>query len=123
MGAWVHFGKRPKTALINISIKRAKARDKAYKVSDSGGLFLWVTPIGGRIWRWAFRHDGKQKLTTLENYPDVPLALAMDRHSDDCRLLVTGVDPMAQRKAEKTSERVGSENSFASVTAQWLEHW
>jgi integrase len=56
-------------------------------------------------------------------YPDVPLSLARERHSDGRKLLAGGIDPMAHRKAQKTSERAASENSFASVSRQWLEHW
>jgi hypothetical protein len=59
----------------------------------------------------------------LGKYPQVPLAMARQRHSEGRRLLATGVDPMAQRKAVKTAERVASENSFANVATQWLEHW
>jgi integrase len=109
--------------LTDTQVKKAKAEEKAYKLSDGGGLFLWVTPSGGKQWRWAYRHEGKQKLMTLGKYPDVPLALARERHAQERRLLATGVDPMAQRKAAKTAEQEASENSFASVASRWLEHW
>jgi hypothetical protein len=56
-------------------------------------------------------------------YPDVSLALARERHSDGRKMLATGVDPMARRRAEKTAARVTNENSFASVAASSLEHW
>jgi hypothetical protein len=67
--------------------------------------------------------EGKEKLMSLVKYPDVPLALARERHAEARKLLATGVDPMAQRKAEKTAEKIAVENSFQSVTKQWLEHW
>ena len=51
--------------LTDIQIKRIKPGTKPYKVSDGGGLFLWVTPAGGKIWRWAFRYEGRSKLMTL----------------------------------------------------------
>ncbi len=109
--------------LKDVQVKQAKPRDTPYKLSDSGNLFLWITPAGGKIWRWAYRFDGKAKLMTLGKYPDVPLALARDRQGEARKLLATGVDPMAKRKAVKIAERVANENSFASVTAQWLVHW
>jgi integrase len=56
-------------------------------------------------------------------YPDVSLALARDRHAESRKLLATGIDPMAQRKIEKKVLKVSSENSFQSITTQWLEHW
>ena len=110
-------------ALTDTEIKKAKAKVKAYGLNDSGGLYLWITPPGGRLWRWAYRFDRKEKLMSFGKYPAVSLALARERHAEARKLLATGVDPMAQRKAEKTEEKIASENSFQSVTAQWLEHW
>jgi len=92
-------------------------------MSDSGGMYLWVTPSGGKLWQWAYRFEGKEKLMSLGKYPAVSLALARERNSEARKLLASGVDPMVQRKAEKTEEQVANENSFASVATQWLEHW
>lgn len=105
--------------LTDTQIKRIKPDAKAYKLGDGGGLFLWVTPAGGKMWRWAYRHEGRAKLMTLGKYPDVPLALARERHSEARKVLATGIDPMAERKAEKAA----SENSFQSVASLWLAHW
>jgi integrase len=105
--------------LTDIQIKRIKPTTTPYKVSDGGGLFLWVTPSGGKMWRWTYRHEGMSKLMTFGKYPDVPLSLARERHSEARKLLATGTDPMAERKAEKAA----SENSFESVTRLWLAHW
>jgi integrase len=109
--------------LTDTEIKRAKAAEKAYSMGDGGGLYLWVKPTGGKLWRWSYRYEGKEKLMSLGKYPDVSLAQARGRHSEARKLLATGVDPMAQRKAEKTAEKIAVENSFQSVTTQWLEHW
>jgi hypothetical protein len=110
-------------ALTDVETRRAKAKEKAYWMSDGGGMYLWVTPAGGKLWRWAYVYEGEEKLMTFGKYPDVSLAMARERHSEARRLLATGIDPMVQRKAEKTAERVASENSCASVSARWLEHW
>jgi hypothetical protein len=67
-------------ALTDTQIKKIKTKDKPYKVSDSGGQYLWATPSGGKLWRWSYRHEGKQKVMTFGRYPDVPLALARERH-------------------------------------------
>jgi hypothetical protein len=48
-------------ALTAAAIKNAKGRTKPYKLTDSDGLFLYVTPNGGRYWRMNYRHLGKQK--------------------------------------------------------------
>jgi len=110
-------------ALTDTGIKKAKTMEKAYSLNDGGGLYLWITPAGGRLWRWAYRFDRKEKLMSLGKYPDVSLAQARERHSDARKLLASAIDPMAQRKAEKTAERAAVDNSFQSVAARWLEHW
>ncbi len=110
-------------ALTDTEIRKAKARDKAYRMSDGSGLYLWLTPAGGKLWRWAYEYGGLEKLMSFGRYPDVPLALARERHGEARKLLATGIDPMAQRKAEKTAERASSVNSFQSIASLWLEHW
>ena len=105
--------------LTDIQIKRVKPSAKPHKVSDGGGLFLWVTPSGGKIWRWTYRHEGKAKLMTFGKYPDISLAQARERHAEARKLLATRVDPMAHRKAEKAAV----ENSFQNIATLWREHW
>ena len=56
-------------------------------------------------------------------YPDVSIAIARERLAEASKLVASGTDPMAQRKADKTAAREASENSFAAVSARWLEHW
>ncbi len=46
--------------LTDTEIKNAKAKTKAYSKADGGGLYLWVTPAGGKLWRWSYRFDGKE---------------------------------------------------------------
>jgi integrase len=106
-------------ALTDTEIRKTKATASAYRLSDGGGLYLWITPAGGKLWRWKYRFEGREKLMSFGGYPDVPLALARERHSAARKLMATGTDPMAERKAEKAA----SENSFQSVAHLWLTHW
>lgn len=110
-------------ALTDTQIRKAKQEEKPYRLSDGGGLYLQIAISGGKLWRWKYRFDGKEKLMALGKYPDVSLAHARDRHAQVRQLLAEGIDPMEQRKAEKTAEAVAIENSFQSVSAKWLEHW
>ena len=105
--------------LTDTAIRRSKPTGKAYRLPDGKGLFLFVTPAGGKLWRFKYRHGGKQKLMAMGEYPDVPLVLARERHAAARALLATGVDPMEQRKAEKTEIRKAAENSFQSVAGLW----
>ncbi len=106
-------------ALTDTEIRKARTRGNAYRLSDGGGLYLFVTPAGGKLWRWKYRFDGREKLMTFGSYPDVALSLARERHAEARKLLANGVDPMAERKAEKAA----AENSFQSIARAWWEHW
>jgi len=110
-------------ALTDTAIRKSKAKDRPYSMSDGEGLYLWLTPSGGKLWRWGYRFQGKEKLMSYGKYPDVSLVRARERHSEARKLLADGIDPMAHRKAEKTAERTANQNSFANVTALWLTHW
>ena len=59
--------------LTDVNIKKAKPGDKVRKLSDGGGLFLQIELAGGKLWRYKYRFEGKQKLLALGKYPDVPL--------------------------------------------------
>ena len=106
-------------ALTDTEIRKTRAKSNAYRMSDGGGLYLLLTPAGGKLWRWKYRFDGREKLMTFGSYPDVSLSLARERHAAARKLLATGTDPMAERKAEKAA----AEDSFQSVARVWMEHW
>jgi len=110
-------------ALSDLKIKQSKPRDKAYSIADGGGMFLWVTPAGGKLFRWGYRFEGKRKLMALGKYPDVSLAEARERHSEARKMLAKGIDPMAARKSDKAAERAVVENSFQRIASLWLAHW
>lgn len=106
-------------ALTDTTIRKAKPRDAAYRLSDGGGLYLLIAPAGGKLWRWKYRFDSKEKLMSFGSYPDVSLSSARERHLEARKLLATGTDPMAERKAEKAA----AENSFQSIGLAWWQHW
>lgn len=110
-------------ALTDTTVRTSKARDTLYKLSDGRGLQLHITPQGAKLWRWAYRFDGKQKLMALGQYPDISLAQAREARDEARKLLATGTDPMAQRKAEKLARRLAVEDTFAAVAKQWWTSW
>jgi integrase len=110
-------------ALTDTEIRRSKPAEKAYKLFDSGGLHLLVTPSGGRLWRWKYRFEGTEKQLALGSYPALSLADARERHAKARKQLANGIDPMAERKAEKTAVLVATEHTFQKIAEQWLEHW
>ena len=81
--------------LTDVEIRALKPLRHARKVSDGGGLYLLVTPKGGRCWRYAYRFARKYKTLSLGMYPDVPLERTRSRHEFARNLLAHGRDPAA----------------------------
>ena len=103
--------------LNDTRVRSAKSREKAFKLSDERGLFLLVTPTGSRLWRLKYRLNGREKLISLGAYPDVTLKRAREKRDAARRLITDGIDPSAQRKAE----RAALAQSFEGVAKEWLE--
>jgi len=110
-------------ALTDTEIRRSKPAEKPYKLFDSGGLHVLVTPAGGRLWRWKYRFEGTEKQLAIGSYPALSLADARERHAIARKQLANGVDPMAERKAEKTAIVVATEHTFEKIAEKWLEYW
>ena len=111
----------PQMALSNTAIINAKAADKSYKMYDTDGLFLQVTPQGGKWWRLKYRFDGKEKLLSLGTYPDISLSQARQKREDSKKLLAIDIDPSESRKQAKADNKLNTENSFELVAREWWQ--
>jgi integrase len=107
-------------SLEDITIRQAKPREKAYKLSDAKGLHLLVNPTGSKLWRWQYRFAGKQKMLAFGGYPDISLKDARNKRDDARRVLDAGRDPSAERKQAKREVRMRAQNSFESVARRWI---
>jgi len=105
--------------LTDPAVKKAKPGAKAYRLFDAGGLYLEVSPSGGKWWRWKYRFAGKEKRLSLGVYDDISLKEARERRDEARKLLARGIDPGEQRKIEKATQRELSENSFEAVARSW----
>lgn len=54
--------------LSDMQVNRAKSKDKPYKLTDGGGLYLLVTPTGGKLWNLKYRFNDKEKKLSLGTY-------------------------------------------------------
>jgi integrase len=107
--------------------KNAKPSEKARKLSDGHGLYLEVTPTGGRYWRLKYRYQGKEKRLALGVYPEVSLAQAREKREHARKVLLAGGDPSQMRKDEKRNAMLNNENTFESIAREWhannIERW
>src|ERR1700690_2577983 len=106
--------------LTDAKIRNAKPLKKTFKLYDTGGLHLEVSPAGGRWWRLKYRFGGKAKRISLGVYPDVSLRDARERRDTERKLLAQGIDPSANRKAEKSAQADRAANSFETIAREWF---
>jgi len=100
-------------------IRNAKPEKKQKKLYDGRGLYLLVTPEGGKWWRFRYRYSGKEKLISFGTYPDVSLKEAREERDKAKSLLRSHIDPAVDRKVKKQLE-AGSGN-FEVVAREWFE--
>jgi hypothetical protein len=106
--------------LTDTALKKAKASEKPFRMFDERGLYLEVSPAGGKWWRFKYRHSDKEKRLSLGVYPDVSLKGARDLRDEARKLLVSGIDPSANRKATKAAASDRAANSFEVVAREWF---
>ena len=87
---------------------------------DGGGLYLEVSPAGGKWWRLKYRFAGKEKRISLGVFPDVSLKDARDRKDEARRLLANDIDPSEHRKAQQVRIKSAASNDFESVAREWF---
>lgn len=119
----------PRMPLNDRQIKNAKptGTGKKAKLFDGGGLYLEVTPAGGKIFRLKYRIDGKEKTLTIGKYPAVSLSEARQAAENARRLLSDGQDPAAAKQQAKQERRAALLNTFSALTRRWntdnLHRW
>jgi len=106
----------PTNTLTITGINAAKPREKPYKLSDGGGMYLLVNPQGSMYWRLKYYFEGREKLLTLGVYPCVSLKQARSRRDEAKRAIADSVDPGAKRQAEK----MATADAFEAVAREWL---
>lgn len=105
-------------ALTDTAVRTAKPREKLYRLSDTAGLCLEVTPSGSKLWRFRYRFGGKAKMIGLGPYPAITLAKARERREDARRQLANGVDPAAHKQAEKRAQ-TAHVHRFEELAREW----
>ena len=104
--------------LTDMKVQKAKSKDKPISLFDGGGLYLLITPSGGKLWRFKYRFNNKEKKLAFGSYPEISLQDARQRREDARRLLANDVDPDAVRKAQKQAKTEETE-TFEVIAREW----
>ncbi len=108
-------------ALTDVAVRGAKPRDKEYKLADSAGLYLLVTPAGGRLWRLKYRMDGIEKKLSLGRYPDISLSDARKARDDARKAAGGGNDPSAAKRRDRITAKIAAGTTFGDVALEYIE--
>ena len=107
--------------LTDIAAKQAKAKAKDYKLSDSGGLYLFVSKTGHKTWRFKYRYLGKEKRLMLGVYPEIRLAEARSRRDLAKITLREGRDPQTDVRKRRLANQELSTQTFEVYAREWWE--
>ena len=110
--------------LTDAKVRTAKPRPKAYKLADTNRLFLLVSPSGGKLWRWNYEYDGKNKTMAFGAYPLVSLAVAREKRDEAYSILCEGQDPNVAKRLKIEASLEAGRQTFArewhgNAKAQW----
>ena len=104
--------------LTDTKVRTTKPTEKPQKLFDGGGLFLLVTPTGGKLWRLKYRFGGSEKLLSIGTYPQTSLAEARQKRDQASALLAKGIDPSETKKAQKAAGNQETE-TFEIIAREW----
>ena len=107
--------------LTDVAIRAGKPRDREFKLSDGGGLYLLVKPNGTRLWNLAFRYGGRQKKLSLGAYPGCSLAEARAGRETAKAILKAGRDPAYEKQVSKRRRAESLATTVRAVGDEWLE--
>ena len=105
-----------------MEIRKAKPKDKPYKLFDGGGLFLLVRPNGSKLWQQRYNFLGKEKSLSHGQYPEVGIAAARRKRDEAKRLLAEGTDPSLQKKLDRINAENAARNTFKLVAEEHIEN-
>jgi len=107
--------------LTDTAIRKAAPTAKPYKMADGGGLHLFVSPAGGKLWRYRYEIGGKEKTLSIGKYPAISLAAARQARDKARSILAAGRDPSIAKRVEKLTIRAQAADNFEAIAREWFE--
>ena len=108
--------------LTDLKCKRAKPKEKPYRLKDGGGLTLRVMPNGAKYWQLRYRYASKENTLQIGVYPEKSLDDARNERTKHRKVLDTGKDPITARRVEKSRIQTETAETFAAMAEEWLKH-
>lgn len=106
--------------LTDAQVRNLTPRDRSFRRSDDGGLYVEVSPTGSKLWRYKYRYQGKEKRLALGKYPQVKLGEARRKRNAARLQLDGGFDPLLERKRAKAGRRKEASNTFSSIAKEFI---
>ena len=107
-------------------VETAKPKEKKYKLSDGGGLFLQINSNGSKLWRLQYYFGDKRKEYTIGTFKDYPLAEARDERERLRKLVNQGIDINEDKKRKKEEQKElekQTKNTFYNISQKWLKDY
>ena len=106
-------------ALTHTAVSNAKPKEKPYKLSDAGGLYLQIKPSGYKAWKYDFRLSSKRGTYTIGNYPDISLQEARELHRDARSYVAKGINPKLIKEEQRIKADL-DDKRFSHYANDWL---
>ncbi|MGO4522987.1 tyrosine-type recombinase/integrase [Dyella sp. 2RAF44] len=106
-------------AINEAKIRAAKPRESLYKISDTGGLYLAVTPKGAKLWRYKYRLDGRENIFSVGKYPATGILEARRKHAEAKERVMRGEHPLAMLRAEAAARELAEAMTFRVIAEEW----
>lgn len=105
------------------TIDNAKPREKAYALTDGGGLQIEVLPSGSKTWRFKYHLDGKREKVTIGAYPAFSIKQARDRHEELRALVERGESPAKTKQASSAAQKRAAARrlTFRTFARRWVD--
>ena len=107
--------------LTETRLRALKPKDKPYKVADDRGLYVEVTPSGGKLWRFRYRIGKLEKKLSIGNYPDISLKDARQATYEARQAVARGGDPALEKRKQKIRSEFLSAQTFEAVAREYIE--
>ena len=110
-------------ALTDLEIRNAKPGKAGRKLADQDGLYLFISPAGGKLWRWDYKLDGTRRTASLGAYDGLGIKAARERLAEAKGFVRAGIDPKEGWRQAAASHRIEAAKlrTFGEMFDEWAK--